>query len=341
MPDRLFVTPNPAITSCRRGRSRDESEVNALIDLSIIVVSYNTCGLLRNCLNSVFATFGDLSVETFIVDNASSDESSHMVATEFPSACLVQNERNIGFAAANNMALGQACGRYILLLNSDAEVPPNAPPELVRFMESTPTAGYCGPRLVNGDGSHQPSARRFPTLFSAAFSMLGLSSRFPESRHALDLHSLHGDRERFPADWLTGACLMVRTEAIRQVGLLDEGFFMYFEETDWCRRLSAAGWEGWYVPSAEVMHLGGQSVASPENNKAFSGDHPAHWTNSRRRYGRRYFGAAGMLLSELIQIALYALIWLRHRWRRSERSRSKARSAAIAIRHLLAPTWQR
>ena len=312
-----------------------------MIDASIIIVSYNTRGLLQDCLVSVPSGCTGLSTETFVVDNASSDGSAEMVGTEFPSVRLLCNVGNRGFAFANNLALRQASGRYVVLLNPDTTLQTNALTELVRFMDDTPAAGYCGPRLLNDNGSHQPSARRFPTVLSAAFSLLGLAHRYPGSRHALNLHALHGHRARFRADWMTGACLMVRSELLRRVGLLDEGYFLYFEETDWCRRMSSAGWEGWYVPSAEVIHLGGQSVVHASEVRPFSGDHPLYWVNSSSRYMRRHHGMAGMTLSRTMQIALYSLIWLRHCWRHSVESRGKARCAAAAVRHLGACRWWR
>ena len=311
-----------------------------MIDVSIIMVSYNTRDLLRDCLESVPSGCAGLSFETFVVDNASSDGSEGMVDSEFPSVRLICNPDNLGFASANNLALRQATGRYVALLNPDTTLQPNALAELVRFMDDTPAAGYCGPRLLNGDGSHQPSARRFPTVFSAAFSLLGLARRYPRSRHALDLHALHGHRARFRVDWMTGACLMVRSEVVRQVGLLDERYFLYFEETDWCRRMSSRGWEGWYVPSAEVIHLGGQSVVHTSEVQPFSGDHPLYWVSSSSRYMRRHHGTAGMVLSRATQIILYSLIWLRHRWRHSGESRGKARRAAAAISYLRTGEWR-
>jgi GT2 family glycosyltransferase len=307
-----------------------------VIDLSIVIVSFNTRDLLRNCLTSVAAGGGNLEVETFVVDNASADGSPDMVEREFPSVRLICNDVNRGFAAANNLAIEQATGRYLLLLNSDTEVQHDALRTLVRFMDQHPNAGYCGPRLINPDGSHQPSARRFPTVLSGAYSLLGLAGRRPESKHTLDLHASHSDRGEFRSGWLCGACVVVRAETARQVGLLDEGFFLYFEETDWCKRMAGAGWEGWFVGSAEVMHLGGQSVDSNGPAQPFSGDHPVHWVNSRRRYMRRYHGLPGMLLANAIEIVLYAAIWIRHSWRRGQRNRTKAQSAARAIRYMLA-----
>ncbi|MFQ5590082.1 MAG: glycosyltransferase family 2 protein [Phycisphaerae bacterium] len=304
-----------------------------MIDASIVIVSYNTRELLRDCLIALGPACTSLSAEIFVVDNASGDGSADMVQREFPAALLIRNEHNCGFASANNAAIDRASGRYVVLLNPDTKAAPGAITEMVRFMDENPSVGYCGPRLANADGTHQPSARRFPTVLSAAYCMLGLSRRFPNSRHTLDLHLSNGDRRDFRADWLCGACLMVRKDCIRQVGTLDEGFFMYFEETDWCRRIATARWQGRYLASPEVVHFGGQSICEVDGVAPFSGDHPAHWTRSRRRYMRRYYGVAGVIISDAVQIILYSLIWLRHRWRPSDSSRAKARTAAAAVRY--------
>ncbi len=261
-----------------------------------------------------------------------------MVRREFPSVELIVNEANLGFAGANNVGLKRSSGRYVVLLNPDTRVLPGAVSAMVGFMDGTPRCGYCGPRLLNGDGTHQPSARRFPTVLSGAFAMLSLSRRFPTSRHGLDLHALKGDREIFLADWLTGACLMVRFESAGAAGPLDDGFFMYFEETDWCQRMQAAGWEGWYFGGAEVVHLGGQSVAHEGDVRPLFGDHPIHWVRSSRRYMRRHHGLAGMVLADATQVLLYGMVWMRHVWRRGATHRRKARYAAASIRCLLTVT---
>lgn len=304
-------------------------------DLSIIIVSYNTCGLLRDCLRSLPAGIRTCRYESFVVDNASRDGSAEMVEQEFPNARLIRNPLNGGFAQANNLALKEATGRYLLLLNSDTIVHDGAFEALLAFMDEHPQAGYCGPKLLNGDGTHQPSAGRFPTVFSTAFSMLGLRRRFPRSRHTLDLHELHGEDEPFRAGWVTGAALLVRREAYAQVGPLDDGYFMYFEETDWCRRMAAAGWEGWYVPDARITHFGGRSVEHESDIRPFSGDHPVHWARSRRRYMRRWHGVIGAAVSIGLEIVLYGLIWLKHRWRAAPRSQKKAQVAAASIDYLL------
>ncbi|MCB9867708.1 MAG: glycosyltransferase family 2 protein [Phycisphaerales bacterium] len=306
-----------------------------MTDLSIVIVSYNTRELLRECLESLTLGAAGIAVETFVVDNASKDASAEMVAERFPQVRLIRNPDNRGFAAANNLGLAEATGRHVMLLNPDTVVRPGAFAELVRFMDAHPQAGYCGPRLVNADGSHQLSARRFPTWWSSAANLLGWDKKHPASRHCGDLHAAAGDRTEMPAGWLTGACLLVRRTAMQQVGVLDEGYFMYFEETDWCRRLANAGWAGWYVPSAEVLHYGGQSVGPVESDAPFFGNRPAFWVPSQRRYYRRHLGRGGHLVAVSLEVALNALLWLRHRWRKAPESRTKARRASQALHHLL------
>lgn len=307
-----------------------------MTDLSIIIVSFNTRELLRDCLASVPPACDALAVETFVVDNASRDASAEMVEREFPGVRVIRNHENRGFAYANNVALEHATGRYVLLLNSDTIAKPGSLTRLVAFMDEDAKRGYCGPRLLNGDGSHQPSARRFPTPLSSAAALISWGRKHPTSRHTLDLHLASGDTGCFRADWLCGACLLARAEAVTQVGPLDDGYFLYFEETDWCRRMAQAGWQGWYVGDSEVVHLGGQSVVHTNETRPFSGDHPKHWVASSRRYLRRHHGASGAAISTAAQASLYALVWLKHAWRGSEKSKAKASTAAAALRHLFA-----
>jgi N-acetylglucosaminyl-diphospho-decaprenol L-rhamnosyltransferase len=306
-----------------------------MTDLSIIIVSYNTKSLLRDCLASVQRCSGEADIETIVVDNKSSDDSCIMVAREFPSVGLIRNPVNSGFTGGNNIGIEQSHGRNVMLLNPDTVVQPGTFRTLLDFMDGHTAAGYCGPRLFNADGSDQPSARRFPTPFSAAFSMSGLAERFPQSRHTLELPMNNKTAQPVLADWLSGACLMVRREAIKNVGLLDTGFFMYFEETDWCRRLAKAGWSGWLVPSTGVIHLGGQSVGGRRSTAPFWGNHPVHWLRSRRYYMQKHFGRSGLWLSEGLDVCLNAIIWLHHFWQGSEESRYKTQKASATLRHLL------
>ncbi|HOG47560.1 MAG TPA: glycosyltransferase family 2 protein [Anaerolineae bacterium] len=238
--------------------------------LGIVTVSYNVRELLRQCLSSVQESLAraPLQAEVIVVDNASADGSAAMVRDEFPWVRLLVNERNAGFAAANNLglrALGfpDAAGAppYAMLLNPDTIVHGAALAELVAFMERAPRAGACGARLVYGDGTFQHSAFRFPTVAMAWLDFFPMHHRLLDSRlNGRYPRRLYERGEPFAIDHPLGAALLVRREAAAQVGLLDERFFMYCEEIDWCRRIKDAGWAIACVPQAEIAHLAGQST---------------------------------------------------------------------------------
>src|SRR5579884_2047770 len=224
------------------------------MDLSVVIVSYNTREMLRACLCALPAAAEGLEFETFVVDNASPDDSAGMVAAEFPQVHLIANTDNPGFARANNQALALSKGRYVLALNPDTEAEPGSLTALVRFMEAHPEAGACGPKLLNSDGSLQHNGRRFPTPWR---EFLGVSGLRNLNRAAFD-RVLHFGRDNFDVEWETdevsGACLMLKHTVMDQVGMLDEDFFMFYEEIEWCWRIRKAGWKVMYVPQARVVH---------------------------------------------------------------------------------------
>ena len=257
-----------------------------MLDLAVIIVSYNTRALLRDCLRSVYASQGDFAFEVCVVDNASTDGSAAMVRAEFPRARLIESDRNGGYAYANNLALrmygfrdpGEADAasppsaaelpRYVLLLNPDTVLPSDALARMLAFMEAHPRAGVVGPKLVRPDGSLDLACRRsFPTPEVSLWRMLGLSRLFPRSRRfgRYNLTYLDPD-ERAEVDAVVGAFMWVRREAIQQVGLLDEAFWMYGEDLDWAKRIKDAGWQVWYNPEVTVLHVKG--AASRRNPRA-------------------------------------------------------------------------
>lgn len=222
-------------------------------DLSVIIVSHNTRALLARCLASLeaAAAAAALATEIIVVDNASSDGSVELLARHFPRARVLANRANLGFAAANNRGLAEVHAGVALLLNSDAFVTAGALRGALDTLRTTPRAGLVGLRIVNEDGSAQAADGRFPTLWADIRTSAGL-----DRRPRRDGPAATGVR---PTDWVHGACMFVRTAAVRQVGPLDERFFMYSEEVDWCRRFRAAGWEVWYRGDLAVVHLGGAS----------------------------------------------------------------------------------
>ena len=218
--------------------------------ISILIVNWNTRELLADCLESVAASSIQqtaASVETFVVDNASSDGSGAMVRQRFPWVRLIENAENAGFARANNQGIALAQGHYVLLLNSDTRLTPGLLESLVKHLEVDPKMGIAGPCQVFPDSRPQFCYGRFPTLWREAKTLVGL--------HRWDLSPLqHLDAPR-PVDWVSGACLMVRREVLEQIGLLDESFFMFGEEVDLCYRATEAGWKVCLVPSPPLIHV--------------------------------------------------------------------------------------
>lgn len=259
-------------------------------DLSIIIVSWNVRELLANCLRSVLAQTG-LALQVIVVDSASSDGSPELVAEQFPQVELVACQENVGFPRGNNLGLERANGRFILLLNPDTIVHGDALAKMVSYLQQHPAVGVVGPQLLNDDGSVQSSRRRFPTLRTAVFESTWLQPFAPKA--VLDHYYVRDveDGETAVVQWLMGACLMTRQEVVAQVGGLDEAYFMYSEELDYCRRIHEAGWQVVYYPEAQVTHLSGKS-----SEQAVTQRH-INFNRAKLRYFRKYHGrfAAGVL----------------------------------------------
>jgi len=233
---------------------------NSQYDASIIIVSFNTRVVLRECLESVLRESAGLRVEILIVDNHSSDGSPEMVESEFPQVRLIRSDVNLGFGAANNVALEQARGKYFVLLNSDAFFEPNALKLAIKHMDETPGCGLGGGLLVGRDGAWQPSARTFHSVPGDLIVMTGLAAKFPKSKLFGDFDRTWADRnEAASVDWVPGAFSIIRPEVIRKVGSFDPAFFLYYEEVDLCRRIKGAGYSIWYWPDVVIVHIGGES----------------------------------------------------------------------------------
>jgi GT2 family glycosyltransferase len=219
------------------------------MDLTIIIVSWNTSKLLEQCLDSVYKTGSRFTFEVIVVDNGSSDDSLSMVEKQFPAVILIKNNQNFGFARANNQGLEIGKGRYFMLLNSDTIVLPGVIDTLIDTADLHPEVGVVGPKLLNMDGSLQKSWAGFPSFFSEL-----IGRNFRTRKPVLNIPCT------FEVDWIMGACMLVRAETIQDVGRMDEDYFFYSEETDWCFRIKKKNWKVWYITSAEIYHLGGGSA---------------------------------------------------------------------------------
>ena len=226
------------------------------MDISIIIVNWNTKDLLRNCLNSIYGTVQGIAFEIIVVDNASHDGSVAMLRGEFPQVTIIENTTNRGFGAANNQAISIMKGRYALLLNTDTILTKDAVYELFSFMEAHPDAAMACGQLLNADGSKQNSIASFPTLWTLLFNTPLLEYLFPK-RYPSKRYDYKWPIE---VDSGIGACLLVRKRAIDEVGMFDERYFFFFEETDWALQMKTARWKIYHVPSAFIYHLQGQSI---------------------------------------------------------------------------------
>jgi GT2 family glycosyltransferase len=256
------------------------------MDLSIVLVNLNTRSLLADALIALPDACRGLAFETIVVDNGSTDGSQAMLRERFSEVRLIANQRNVGFAAANNQAFEVACGRFILLLNTDTRAFADSIAALVRFAEEHRQAGIVGPRLVNLDGSFQGSAADFPTVLGESLLLLGDVARWLRGP-TFPYHPAPYDGAPRRADWVSGACLLIRKAVIEQIGYLDEGYFMYTEETDWCYRARSAGWEIWWLPEPTVLHYNGATAQQTFVSKR------RQIYSSKTRFFQKHYGRVG------------------------------------------------
>lgn len=257
-------------------------------EVSVIIVSYNTRDLLRDCLTSVYRS-ERVRLEVFVVDNGSSDGSAAMVAADFPSVQLAQQTQNRGFAAAANVAIRRGRGDPVLLLNPDATVRPDTIASLATVLDAHPRAAAVGPRILNPDGTLQSCGYRFPSLTHEV-----RQSRHVNKALSVVLGPLPVNRvpvEPSEVDWCDGACLMIRRAALDSVGLLDEQFFLYAEELDWCFNARRAGWSIFAAPDVFAVHHRGQSSAGAKAETT------ALLVETRLRYYRKNHGLAAALVA--------------------------------------------
>lgn len=280
--------------------------------LSVIVVSWNVSKLLNVSLETLRRDIAGIDAEVFVVDNASADGSADMVRKLHSWVHLLANDSNLGFAAANNQALKLAKGEYVLLLNPDTEVRAGAIPRLIEFLENHPKAGIVAPQLINSDGSIQRSCRAFPTFLAMLYELVGLSKLFPNNPAFGAYKMLDFNHEELrEVDQPEGACLLLRRKVIDEVGSLDEGFFMLFEEVDWCYRIKKSGWEIWFDPEAKVVHHYGQSIKQVKAKMILSSHRGLYrFWNKHYARGRWYLGAfvyAGLMMLAYLRIVSYKL----------------------------------
>jgi len=306
------------------------------MDLSIVIISWNTEGILRDCLDSVFAALdSSIEAEVIVVDNASEDGSAEMVRDSFPDVSLIVNDDNRGFAAANNQGFEIARGRHVLLLNSDTLVLGRVLQDSVVFMDAHPEVGVFGCRVLNPDRTMQRTCFQYPTLTNLLLLASGLDRlSWPRflGRHQMS-HWLR-DSER-DVDVVTGCYMLVRRSAMDEVGTLDESFFFCGEETDWCRRFREAGWHVRFSPVGEIVHLGNAS------GRKFEGRRDLMLTTGLVRYHRKHGGWPAAAAAWLVLLGFNAsrmVFWAAASLLGGDRSKRRFHHFSVVVRNFL-ETW--
>ena len=285
------------------------------VDLTVSIVNTNNRDLLRDCLRSLFESTQSISLEVFVVDNACTDGSAEMVEQEFPQVHLILNPHRLRFCANHNQVLRRGTGRYLLILNEDTVIPPNAFDKLVAFMDSHPEAGAAGVTMLNPDGTIQYTYAGFPSLRSCLMLMLSLNRLLNEGHYPFFPRPEDGKPRE--VDWTNGACLLVRREAMEQVGLLNEEFLIYAEETDWCYRIKKAGWKIHYLPEVSIYHYQGKATSQARPRRRF------RINRSNLLFFRKHYGWLRtltlrfvLLLTSLGRLLVWGPLYLLG-WRRS------------------------
>jgi len=290
------------------------------MDVSVVIVNWNTCDILRNCLVSLYANTRDVEFEVIVVDNASSDGSAEIIKKEFSQATLIENTENRGFTAANNQGMAVSEGRYVLLLNSDTVMLDGAIDKVVAFADAHPKAGITGCRVLNEDKTLQLSSFMFPSVLNMTLWVTYLFKLFPRRRFFGRERMTWWDRDDVrEVDVLTGCFMLVRRKAMEQVGPMDEQFFMYFEETDWCYRFKQAGWKVMFTPCAEIIHIGGVSSKQVKPKMVW------RWRKSMLLFFKKHKSLLAYL-SVWILIAVFFLTRVPYWWLRGIVSKHDKRS---------------
>jgi N-acetylglucosaminyl-diphospho-decaprenol L-rhamnosyltransferase len=276
--------------------------------VTVVIVNYNTSDLLRRSLDAVLASAVPFTLDVWVVDNGSTDGSAASVADRYPSVSLIESARNLGFAGANNLALARIIGRWrsageprghaVLLLNSDCFVEPDAIARTARFLAGCPEAGVVGPKVLLPNGCLDLACRRsFPTPARSFWKLTGLARWFPDSPRFARYNLTYLDPdETYEVDSVMGAYMLVRMEAIRDAGLLDDTFFMYGEDLDWCYRIKEHGWRVFYFPEAVVQHVKGAS-SSRHSYRLIVEFYRAMYLFHRKHYAPRTFVLLNWLIA--------------------------------------------
>ncbi len=277
--------------------------------ISVILVSYNTAAMTCQAIETLLQSNYSHALQLIVIDNASRDNSAHMIRQTFPQITLIENKVNVGFGRANNQAVPLLKGDYVLLLNTDAFVAPNTLEKTVAFMQTRPEVGILGVKLVGRDGDMQPSCRYFPTTLNLFLQRAGLNRWFPNVKYVDDMHWDHATPRL--CDWVPGCYYLIRKEVIERVGLFDPRYFLYNEEVDHCKTAKNAGWQVMFFPETEVIHIGGESAKSDGAISQVSRQLVALQVESELLYFRKHHGLLSVMAHLLLQIMADFILMLK------------------------------
>ena len=298
------------------------------IALSICIVTYMSRSYLQACLRSIYENPPDGEFEIVIVDNFSDDGTLEMLMEEFPGVYVIENARNLGFTAPMNQALQKGGGKYLLQLNPDTLIHSQAFNRLISFMESQHEVGICGPKVLNTDGSLQKPCRRGESRPWAVFTyFIGLSSLFPKSKLFGEyLMNYMDEDETHEVAGVSGSCMLIRREVINQIGYLDELFFAYQEDADYCFQARDRGWKIYYVPTAQITHYGGQGGSRVQPYRSIYEWHRSYWLYYRKNLAGDYFFLFNWIyyLAMLIKLAITLLVNLVRKEKSAGRQKPKS-----------------
>lgn len=283
-------------------------KVKKRLDISVILVSYNTVELTKDALTKLFASVGNFEMEVFVIENASRDNSAEVLKT-YPNIKLIENNQNVGFGRANNQALPHIKGRYVLLLNTDAFVEPDALEKTMKYMDKNPKCGMLGVRLLGRDGTLQPSCRYFPTSWNIFLERTNLKKIIKKSKLIDDMSWDHASVRS--CDWVPGCYALIRKEVIDQVGLFDPRYFLYYEEVDHCLASKRAGWEVVYFPETTVVHIGGESAKHEATISESSRQIESLQIESELLFFRKNHGLIGVLVHLLLNTLADFILFLK------------------------------
>jgi GT2 family glycosyltransferase len=275
-------------------------------DLSISIVNWNTRDHLENCLDSIYRNAGNISFEVIVIDNNSCDGSVQMVKRRFPDAKLIDNKQNLGFGAANNQGIRMSNGRHVLILNPDTIVLPGCLESLLGFLERHADVGAVGPKILGPTGLVLLSAmRNVPTLLTEVFELTRLNRKFLRNRIIGRYYMSYSDPDvARQVPLLSGCCLMIRRSVLDEIGLFDEAFFIFGEDMDLCYRFDKAGWRCWYVPSAGIIHFGGEST------KQISTRRILYSQQAKYMFFAKHFGRVKAVEYRLVSLVTVLCIYL-------------------------------